>query len=258
MAQQGISIIFPAYNEEANIAQVVGQAMQCGSRLFQDWEIIIVNDGSRDHTGKIIDRLAEQNATVTALHHTSNQGYGASLRTGIQRARKELIFFCDTDLQFDLSELVLLLPWIEQYDIVIGYRAKRRDPFHRRLHALGWNIVVHLLFGLKVRDINCAFKLFRRAIFRAITIDAVGAMVNTDILVQATGLGFTVKEVPVTHFPRLRGQQTGANFWVILRALKELCWLYHKLRSYTSSVRIIPQLDKQAAYRQSPTWEGKR
>jgi len=83
-------------------------------------------------------------------------------------------------------------------------------------------------------------------------------MVNTDILVQATGLGFTVKEVPVTHFPRLRGQQTGANFWVILRALKELCWLYHKLRSYTSSVRIIPQLDKQAAYRQSPTWEGKR
>src|SRR5262247_3863056 len=90
-AQQGISIIFPAYNEEANIAQAVAQAMQCGSRLFQDWEIIIVNDGSRDHTGQIIDRLAEQNATVTALHHPSNQGYGAALRTGIQRARKELI-----------------------------------------------------------------------------------------------------------------------------------------------------------------------
>src|SRR5215475_13588214 len=111
-AQPGISIIFPAYNEEANIAQAVAQAMQYGPRLFRDWEVIIVNDGSRDHTGEIIDRLAEKNATVTALHHPRNQGYGAALRKGIRWARKELIFFCDIDLQFDLSELVLLLPWI--------------------------------------------------------------------------------------------------------------------------------------------------
>ena len=106
--------------------------------LFQDWEVIVVNDGSQDKTGEIIDSLSEQNERVIALHHSSNQGYGAALKTGILQACQELIFFCDSDLQFHLSELVLALIWIEQYDLVIGYRAKRQDPWHRRLNALGW------------------------------------------------------------------------------------------------------------------------
>jgi len=230
-AQCGISVIFPAYNEDGNIAVAVEQAVHCVRALFQDWEVIVVNDGSRDKTGEIINSLSEQNDRVVALHHPSNQGYGAALKTGILRAGKELIFLCDSDLQFHLSELVLPLTWIEQYDIVIGYRARRQDPWHRRLNALGWNILVRLLLGLKVRDIDCGFKLFRRVVFSAIKIDAVGAMVNTDILVQATRMGFKIKEVPVTHFPRLHGKQTGANLRVVLKAFKELFLLYRKLRN---------------------------
>jgi glycosyltransferase involved in cell wall biosynthesis len=124
VAQHSISIIFPAYSEEDNILQAVEQAIHCVKPLFQDWEVIIVNDGSQDKTGMIIDSLAEQNPRITALHHASNQGYGAALKTGIQQAQKELIFCCDSDLQFHLNELLLLLTWIEQYDIVVGYRAK--------------------------------------------------------------------------------------------------------------------------------------
>lgn len=231
VAQHSISIIFPAYNEEDNIAKAVGQAVQCMQLLFRDWEVIVVDDGSRDKTGEIIDGLAEQNPRVIALHHGANQGYGAALKTGILQASKELIFFCDSDLQFHLSELVLPLTWIEQYDIVIGYRSKRQDPLHRRFNAFGWNTLVRLLLGLKVKDIDCAFKLFRRVVFQAIQIDAVGAMVNTDILVQAIRMGFKIKEIPVTHFPRLQGKQTGANLHVVLKAFKELVRLYRKLRN---------------------------
>jgi len=236
VAQHSISIIFPAYSEEDNILQAVEQAIHCVKPLFQDWEVIIVNDGSQDKTGMIIDSLAEQNPRITALHHASNQGYGAALKTGIQQAQKELIFFCDSDLQFHLNELLLLLTWIEQYDIVVGYRAKRSDPAHRKLNALCWTILVRLLLRLRVRDIDCAFKLFRSVVFKAIKIDAVGAMVNTDILVQATRMGFKIKEVPVTHFPRLQGKQTGANIQVIIRAFKELFGLYRKLRDIRSIV----------------------
>ena len=231
MARHGISVIFPAYNEEGNIAKAVAQAIDCLNDLFEDWEIIVVDDGSRDGTGKIIDGLAERDPRLVAVHHPRNEGYGAALRSGIERARRELIFFADSDLQFHLAELLLLLTWIEQYDIVIGYRVKRSDPLYRRINALGWKVLVRLLLGLKVKDIDCAFKMFRSYAFRMIKIDAVGAMVNTDILVQATRLGLKIREVPVTHFPRLNGKQTGANLRVILKAFRELVRLSVKLRT---------------------------
>lgn len=231
VTQRSISIVFPAYNEEDNIAQAVAQATQCLEQLFQDWEIIVVNDSSGDRTGEITARLAEQDARVIAIHHPINRGYGAALRSGIRRAQKELIFFCDADLQFHLSEILLPLAWIEQYDLVIGYRAKRHDSFQRRLNALCWNLFVRLLLRLKVRDIDCAFKLFRSVVFQAIEIDAVGAMVNTDILVQAMRMGFRIKEIPVTHFPRQYGTPSGAKLRVILKAFKELFRLYRKLRT---------------------------
>ena len=231
VARESISLIFPAYNEEGNIAKTVEQATHTLKHLFRDWEIIIVNDGSHDRTAEIIDGIARQDERVIPVHHKGNRGYGAALRSGIQRAGNELIFFSDSDLQFHLNELVLLLSWIEQYDIVIGYRAKRNDPFYRKLNALGWKTLVRLLLGLKVKDIDCAFKLFSRDVFRGLRIDAVGAMVNTDILVQAERMGFKIKEIPVTHFPRLNGKQTGANIKVVLKAFKELFKLYFKLRT---------------------------
>jgi glycosyltransferase involved in cell wall biosynthesis len=229
--KQSISVVFPAHNEEGNIVKAVEQAIHCLHHLSPDWEIIPVNDGSTDKTGEIIQSLSQQYSRVKGVHHETNRGYGAALKSGIQSASKELIFFCDSDLQFHLYELLHLLIWIEQYDIVIGYRAKRKDRLHRLVNACGWKMLVNGLLGLKVRDIDCAFKLFRRVVFQAIKIDAVGAMVNTDILVQARRMGFKIKEVPVTHFPRVEGEQSGARLRVIGKAFRELLILYRKLNS---------------------------
>lgn len=224
-----ISVVFPAFNEELNLERVVTGALGVLPELSNSFEIIIVNDGSRDRTGTVAARLANLSHTVQVIHHPHNRGYGAALKSGIEQAKKDLIFFCDSDGQFNLDDLAQLLTWIDRYDMVIGYRLKRQDPFHRRFNAKGWNLVVRLVFGLKVRDIDCAFKLFRREIFEGISVDTVGAMVNTEILVRALGGGFTLKEVPVRHFPRQFGEQTGAKPRVILKALFELGKIYLKL-----------------------------
>ncbi len=225
-----ISIVFPAYNEEENIEKTVALTKKLVESIFSEWEIIVVNDGSRDRTGDIINQLHKEDPRIIAVHHDGNKGYGKALTSGFSTACKDLIFFCDSDLQFDINELPTFLNWIPTHDIVMGYRAKRQDPFHRLLNAKGWNILVRLILGLKVRDIDCAFKLFRREVFDHITIESVGAMVNTEILVQAFGLGFQIKELPVTHFPREFGTQTGANLRVILKAFKELFRLRRKLK----------------------------
>jgi glycosyltransferase involved in cell wall biosynthesis len=232
VTQKSISVVFPAYNEEENVAGAIQQANEYLKDLTNDWEIIVVNDGSVDGTRAAIDSIAAQDPRVVPVHHEGgNRGYGAALRSGIERARKDLLFFSDSDLQFHLAELPLLLLWIEQHDVVIGYREKRNDLFYRRMNAFGWNLLVRAVLGLRVRDIDCAFKLFRTSVFEHIRIDAVGAMVNTDILVQAVRLGFKIKEVPVTHFARIKGRPTGAKLRVIVKAFKELVRLSAKLRN---------------------------
>jgi glycosyltransferase involved in cell wall biosynthesis len=229
--KEGISVVFPAYNEEANIGKIIDQTLKVLPELTDTWEIIVVDDGSADRTKEIVSRY--KNPHVSLLPHAENKGYGAALRSGLTSAKNDLVFFSDSDLQFDISELSNLLEWINQYDIVIGYRIKRQDPWYRRLNAFGWNTLIRLVLGVKVKDINCAFKIFRKKVFDKISIDAAGAMVNADILSQAVKYGFTIKEVPVTHYPRLSGKQTGANLKVIIRAFKELLRLYRKLKIKT-------------------------
>lgn len=235
---KSISIVFPAYNEEDNITFAVQQAKKVVSRVTRTWEIIVVNDGSRDKTGEIIDKMSHRDNRIRPIHHPTNSGYGAALKSGITSARHGLIFFCDSDLQFDLQELPTFIRLIEDCDLVIGYRARRQDPFHRKLNAWGWNVLIRLYLGLKVRDIDCAFKLFRREVFDTIKIDAIGAMVNTDILVQAQRYGFSIKEMPVTHYPRRNGKQTGANVRVILKAFRELFRLHTKLNSANCDLAV--------------------
>lgn len=225
-----ISLVFPAYNEEDNIVQAVKQAQKVLSRIASPWEVIVVNDGSKDKTGEIINKLSKNDSHVKPIHHPTNYGYGAALKSGITAARYDFVFFCDSDLQFDLKELPTFLKLISDCDIVVGYRAKRQDPFHRKFNAWGWKMLIRLVLGLKVKDIDCAFKLFRKEVFETIKIDAVGAMVNTDILVQSQRYGFELKQHPVTHYPRLNGKQTGANFKVIMKAFRELFSLYKKLK----------------------------
>lgn len=243
-----ISIVFPAFNEEANVERAVRSAHAVLGKFAQTVEVVVVNDGSRDRTGEICDDLARQDPTVVAVHHPVNMGYGAALRSGFAVAKSDYIFFTDSDLQFDLAEIELLVSWISQYDIVAGYRAKRADPWHRRFNAWAWGMLVRTVLGLKVRDIDCAFKLFNRRVFDSFELSSVGAMVNTEILVQAKNHGFTIKEIPVSHYPRLEGEQTGANVKVILKAFRELFKMYGKLRN-------MQRLESSPARRQLPVKE---
>jgi glycosyltransferase involved in cell wall biosynthesis len=233
----GISTILPAYNEEENVERTVDAARTALQACADSVEIIVVNDGSRDRTAAIIDRLARDHCDVIAVHHPQNRGYGAALRSGFSRASREYVFFTDSDLQFDLEEIKLLIAYIADYDIVAGYRRERVDPWHRRVNAFGWNLLVRCLLGLKVRDIDCAFKLFRRRVFDTIRLNAVGAMVNTEILSLAIQQGFTLYEVPVTHYARLKGAATGANLHVIVKAFSELFRMYGKLRGLRSAMQ---------------------
>jgi glycosyltransferase involved in cell wall biosynthesis len=225
-----LSVIFPAYNEEQNIGRAVDSALQVLEKIADNYEVIVVNDGSRDSTEKIVQQIYGHNGFVRLISHERNVGYGGSLRSGLEAASYDLIFFTDADLQFDLKEILNLLRWIQEYDLVIGYRLKRSDAFRRRFCAWGWGLLIRLLFDLKVKDIDCAFKLFRKEVFNKISISSLGAFINSEILIRAEKCGFTVKEVPVSHYPRLAGKGSGARLKTIYKAFHELFKLYRELK----------------------------
>jgi glycosyltransferase involved in cell wall biosynthesis len=233
IAATTLSVIFPAFNEEDNIRHTVESARRVLPKVATTWEIILVNDGSKDGTTPICDELAAQYPEVRAIHHVDNRGYGAALKSGILAARYDFIFFTDSDGQFDLQELERLIEWSSQYEIVTGYRAKRQDPPHRLINAWGWKMLVRMVLGVKVRDIDCAFKIFQRSVFDRVQIRSVGAMVNTEILAQAMGFGMRIHEVKVSHYPRRFGRSSGANLRVILKAFRELFRLWGQLRNVT-------------------------
>lgn len=226
-----LSLVFPVFDEEANVGPLLDGALALAPRLASDFEIIVVDDGSRDRSAEIVAARKRSEPRVRLLRHPTNVGYGAALRSGLRAARGELVFFSDADLQFDLEELARLLEQAERFDIVAGYRAPRRDPWRRRLIAAVWGALVGTLFGLRVRDIDCAFKVFRREVLDAIPIASIGAFVNTEILVRARAAGFRIRQVPVTHHPRRAGRAKGATPRVIVRALVELATLYRELRA---------------------------
>jgi glycosyltransferase involved in cell wall biosynthesis len=226
-----LSLVFPVFNEEGNLAALLDAAFAVASRLVSRFEIVVVDDGSRDGSAALLGARSRAEPRLRVLTHPANRGYGAALRSGLRAARGSLVCFSDADLQFDLAELERLLAAAAACDIVAGYRAPRRDPWPRRALAFGWGLAVRLLFGLRVRDIDCAFKVFHRRVLEAIPIASLGAFVNTEILVRAQSLGFRIAQAPVSHRPRRHGSQTGARPRVILRAVVELATLYRELRS---------------------------
>jgi glycosyltransferase involved in cell wall biosynthesis len=225
-----LSLVFPVFDEEENIGRLLDEALALAPLLAAEFEIVVVDDGSRDGSASVVDRLRERDPRIRLLRHAANRGYGAALRAGLREARGELVFFSDADLQFDLDELATLLSHAREFDIVAGYREPRRDPSGRLVLAWGWGTLVNQLFGLGVRDIDCAFKVFRRPVIEAIPIASVGAFINTEILVRARQAGFRIHQVPVSHRRRRHGRQSGARPRVILRALIELATLYRELR----------------------------
>lgn len=226
----GLSLVFPIFDEEHNLGPLIRNALAVGEQLGVSFEVVLVDDGSRDRSPDIIDAWSTRDKRIRVVRHEDNSGYGAALRSGLRDATGELVFFSDADLQFDLGELERLLTHTREFDIVAGYRFPRRDPWPRVLIARVWGLLVRGLFGLEVRDIDCAFKVFRRPVLEAIPIQSIGAFVNTEILVRARALGATIAQVPVTHRPRIHGRQTGARPRVLLRAVLELSSLYRDLR----------------------------
>jgi glycosyltransferase involved in cell wall biosynthesis len=218
----GISVFFPCYNEQENITRVVEQALTVLQDINADFEIIIVNDGSSDRTGEIADEIVAKNRKVKVVHHHENLGYGAALQSGFKAATKKLVFYTDGDGQFDINEMPPLLQSMEKYDIVSCYRLNRQDSIMRRINGWCWTKLVCLLFNMKVRDIDCAFKLYKREIFDKIKMSSTGALIDAEILARAVRSGYSITQRGVHHYPRKAGKQTGANLKVILRAFKEL------------------------------------
>jgi glycosyltransferase involved in cell wall biosynthesis len=233
---RGISVVLPAYNEEALIAQTITQCVDVLSIIAPDYEIVVVDDGSRDRTGDIADGFAATNPRIRVVHNRPNRGYGGALIAGFDAASKPLLFFMDSDGQFDIKDLVQLLVKREQGDrIVLGYRKKRQDAFMRKVNAWGWNLLVSAFFGLRVRDVDCAFKLYDTALVRMCDIHSEGAMVNTELLVKLSRLGIPFVQVPVHHYPRQHGSATGANLKVIIRAFNELLRLRLRIHKWHPS-----------------------
>ena len=225
-----ISVFFPCYNEQENVGRTVEKALAVLDKLKADFEVIIIDDGSTDGTGRIADEIASRNNKVKVVHHRTNLGYGVALQSGFKAATKELVFYTDGDGQFDINEMPPLLPLIEHCDIVSCYRLNRQDSIIRKINGWCWTKLVCLLFNLKARDIDCAFKLYRREIFDKIKLVSSGALIDAEILARAVRKGYCITQKGVHHYPRTVGVQTGANLRVILRAFKELFKLRNQIR----------------------------
>lgn len=227
---KSLSLILPAFNEEESIAAVIVKAAGYLEARFPRYEIVVVNDGSADGTRGIVERLMRSNPNILLVNHQKNFGYGAALRSGFDRATTEYILLMDSDGQFAIEDLERLRPFLGEYDAVIGYRAERADALKRLVIMWVFHRVMRLLFGLRFRDIDCAFKLFPRSAYEAVRpLRSEGALVSAELLARFARSGVRIKEVAVRHFPRAGGRSKGATIPVILETLKECFRLKHEL-----------------------------
>ncbi len=217
-----LSVVLPAHNEELIIERTVSSILDFVPQVADTFEVIVVDDGSTDGTGSILAAMAARDARVVVVTHPRNLGYGAALRSGFARARHGHVFYTDSDGQFDIRELPLLLPHVHEVDIVTGYRRDRQDPANRKLNAGILRIFNRVVLGLKLRDVDCAFKVYKKEVLDSIDLLCDGILIDTEIFYKAKRQGYTLKEVPVTHFPREGGAATGNRPDVLVRVVREL------------------------------------
>lgn len=236
-----LSYFFPAHNEEANLEGLVEEALAALPSIAETFEIIAVNDGSRDRTREIADRLAATYPDVVrVVHHDVNRGYGGALRSGFEAARYELLCFTDGDRQFrvaDLSRLTARIAEDDRPDVVVGYRIKRADPMIRIIYARTYKLANRVFFGLRVRDVDCACKLFRRDALEGVRVESGGAFFSAELLVKILKAKRTIVEVGVPHYARTAGSPTGARPSVIGRAVKDFWAL--RLRLWANRARAM-------------------
>jgi len=230
-----LSVFFPAYNEQDNLKATVEKARVVLQKVAQDYEIIIVDDGSQDKTGAVADALARSRDNIRVIHHPRNRGYGAALKSGLYAAKYPWIVFTDADGQFDFAEITRFLETQQQTaaDLVIGYYLKRQVPFYRILGSKIWQLTVWALFGLNVKDIDCGFKLLRRGVMQKIPkLEAErGPFISSELLIKAKNAGFKIAELGVHHYPRRKGFATGASYGVVIAGFKDLWRLRGKLKN---------------------------
>lgn len=225
-----LSVFFPAYNEEENIPRMVENALKVIPSFSESFEVIIVNDGSSDNTEEVARAFSEKYPNVRVVSHEKNRGYGAALKTGFSSSKYENIFFTDGDGQFHLEEIDRILPLAHEADLAIGYRMKRNDPIHRIINGKAYNLLVRILFGVKVRDIDCAFKIIKKKVTDSIPLKSESQFVSAELLIKAKKNGFTIKQTGVHHFPREIGKPTGNSIKAIVNSFKELFKLWKELR----------------------------
>lgn len=227
----GLSASFPAHNEEDNVEPMIADLLAALPEFAERFEVIVVDDGSRDATFERASAVAARDPRVRVVRHEVNRGYGAAVWTGLSSGTMEYAFFTDGDRQFDVHQIADLIRALPGHDVVVGYRVNRQDNAIRIANAHAWNWLIRRLFAVPVRDVDCAFKLFDRRVLQGLTIEAGGAMFSSELLARLKSRGARIVEVPVRHLPREKGSASGGNPKVIARAFYELFRLYRKLRS---------------------------
>ncbi len=227
----GISVFFPAYNDGGTIPSMVLTALMTLRKLTDDYEVIVVNDGSADYTAEVLEELAARYPELRVIHHEQNRGYGGALRTGFASATKELIFYTDGDAQYDPRELTRLYEaWGDDVDLVNGYKISRSDPLHRIIIGRLYHWIVKLAFGLRLRDVDCDFRLMRRSIFDTVQLKSDSGVICVELMKKVQDAGFRIAEVPVHHYHRAYGKSQFFNFRRLWRTGKQLLALWWELR----------------------------
>ncbi|MGQ9888184.1 MAG: glycosyltransferase family 2 protein [Aggregatilineales bacterium] len=232
MAQQRLSIsaFFPAYNDGGTIASMVLSAILVLEELTDDYEVIVVNDGSKDYTAEILDRLARDYPQVRVIHHPKNRGYGGALRTGFASATKELVFYTDGDAQYDVRDLRALYPLLTpDVDVAQGWKRERGDRWYRKVIGRVYHNIVKLMFGLRLRDVDCDFRLMRRSIFDKVVLTRDSGVICVELMKKVQDHGFKIAEGPVSHYHRSYGRSQFFNFRRVFRVGVDLLALWVEL-----------------------------
>lgn len=236
-----LSVILPAYNEEGNLENVIKTTNNflLGQKIFKEYEIIVVDDGSRDNSGRILKKLAGEIDCLKAVTHSVNLGYGKAIMSGVNNSKYSLLLFMDADGQFKIDSINEMMNHVSIYDIIAGYRRDRRDPLYRTVLGKINTFLVFLLFGLKFKDINCGFKILKREV-TLFSYKSNGGLFYTEFLLKAKNKDFKIMEIPVEHFPRLKGKATGGSWKVVVEAVKDMIGLLR----YKYSKKIGEEIDR--------------
>ncbi len=225
-----LTLFFPCYNEALNVGKMIEESAQVGENYGVDYEVLVVDDGSRDNTAAIVEDWQKKNPKVRLIRHETNQGYGAAVRTGLKNAKKDLVFLTDGDNQFIIADIDKLFSKIDSCDVVTGFRIQRQDRWNRRLNGFLWTQLNKCLFRLPVRDVDCAFKLFRKKCLDGLELKSDHLLIHAEILARLKRKKYRIEEIGIMHYPRVAGKATATGLVRILKTFKELSKLYWQIK----------------------------